>query len=49
MGQTKMGSYKVSKEVWKATSRSYKATIRGQKYMLMLTKKGTSLVPVVVK
>jgi hypothetical protein len=40
--------YKVKKAIWNATSKEYKIIIKGQKYMLRLTKKGTSLVPVKV-
>jgi hypothetical protein len=41
-------AYKVKKAIWNATSKEYKIIIKGQKYMLRLTKKGTSLVPVKV-
>lgn len=42
-------SFKISKAIWNATNKDYKAIIKGKKYMFMLTEKGTSLVPVEIK
>jgi hypothetical protein len=39
-------AYKIKKSIWDATSKDYKSIIKGQKYMLRLTEKGTALVPV---
>lgn len=38
----------ISTQEWAKTHRDYKTTIQGQRYVLRMTSRGTSLVPVVV-
>lgn len=39
----------ITAKEWKETPREYKSIIKGKRYMLTLTQKGTALVPVKVR
>lgn len=40
---------RISKRDWDSTHKDYKSIIKGQKYKVMMTDKGTSLVPICIK
>ncbi len=40
---------RITKKDWDTTPKDYKAIIKGQKYKVMRTDKGASLVPVCIK
>ncbi len=39
----------MTQDQWSRTHRDFKTTIEGQRYTLMMTSRGTSLVPVTIK
>ncbi len=41
--------HKICKKDWDSAPKGYKSKIKGRKYMLMMTNKGTSLVPIKFK
>ena len=45
----KIKYHKICKKEWDSAPKGYKSTIKGRKYILMMTNKGTSLVPIKFK